>query len=126
MVLAARQSRIRRQVTGRAFSEPATIINGGGAYDDTGRWQPGAETRTDIRCATAPPERSDPRVRELTEGGVQLDALRRFFTIDDLQPASNETTSGDFIEYEGERWRVDRTGRWGGLSDSLAVRVEDQ
>ena len=123
-VMARPAALTRRQVTGRAFAEAVTLIRTTGTRDATGRWAE-TETETEIRAATYPPDRRDPRIRELTEGGVQLNALRRFFTAEEVRAAANDT-SGDIIVYGGERWRVRLTAPWGRYFDSIAVRQEDQ
>ena len=114
-----------RQITGRAFGTPVTLVQTSGSRDSTGRWT-ATETETTITAATAPPDRRDPRVRAITEGGIQLDALRRFFTTIEVRPAANAETSGDIIVYAGERWRIMQTAPWGDYFDSIAVRQEDQ
>lgn len=114
-----------RQLTGRAFAVPFVLIRVDGSFDTDGRWVP-TETRADITGATYPPDRRDARVREITEGGIQLDALRRFLTLEKVRPAGNDKTPGDIIEYGGERWRVRMTAPWGRFFDTIAVRQEDQ
>ena len=102
-----------------------TLVRTGGSRDTTGRWTE-TETETAITAATAPPDRRDPRVRDITEGGIQLDALRRFFTAEEVRPAVNDETSGDILVYRGERWRVMQTAPWGDYFDTIAVRQENQ
>ena len=125
VVIARPEPLTNRQITGRAFGVPVTLIRTGGSWDTTGRWTE-TETETEIVAATAPPDRRDPRVRAITEGGIQLDALRRFFTVEEVRVAANDQTSGDIIVHEGERWRVMQTAPWGGYFDTIAVRQEDQ
>ena len=114
----------RRQVTGRAFGETATLIRTSGSRDQTGVYTE-TETREDLDCATAPASEFSSRVRAIMEGGIQLDAIRMFWHETDLHPAS-DGASGDLIEYAGDRYRVRSTQRWGGFSQSLGVRQEGQ
>ena len=115
----------RRQIGGRAFGERADLVRTMGMRNHFGVFED-VETITPIDCATAPPDRRDERVRVLTEGGIQLDALRTFWTVDDIQTSVDDTSAGDIIAYNGERWRARMTARWGGFSDTLGVRIEGQ
>ena len=65
-------------------------------------------------------------MRVLIEGGVQLDAIRQFWTVEDIAVVDEGHSAGDLFAYEGERWRARATGRWGGFSDTIAVRQEGQ
>ena len=116
---------IRRQIGGRAFGERADLIRTVGMRNEYGEFE-STETSTPIDCATSPPERRDDRVRVLTEGGVQLDALRAFWTVEDVLTSLDDTNPGDIILFANERWRARMTARWGGFSDTLGVRVEGQ
>ena len=85
-------------------------------------------TPTDTTCSTAPASsnNADPRVRLLTEGGVQLDALRQFWTSEELTPALAGSSAGDILIWGSQRWRVRSTGRWGSFSDTIGERMENQ
>ena len=127
MSLARPQHLVDRQITGRAFSEEISVLRTAGAYNDDGEYVE-TDIPADTLCATAPPSTQDARVRELTEGGVKLEAMRLFWTAEDLRPASSET-AGDIVVFpreDGERFRVRMTQRWGDFSESLAVRQEAQ
>ena len=113
----------QRPITGRAFGKPATLIRTGGSWAD-GVWVE-TETPSAIFCATAPVEAVDPRARQLTEGGVQLDAARLFWTAEELQPQRDDS-AGDLIVYGGQRYRVRETQPWEGFWEALAVRQEGQ
>ena len=115
----------RRQIGGRAFGERADLIRTVGMRNEYGEFE-STETSTPIDCATSPPERRDDRVRVLTEGGVQLDALRAFWTVEDVITSVDDTNPGDIILFANERWRARMTERWGGFSDTLGVRIEGQ
>lgn len=114
----------RRQTEGRAFSEPVTLVRTSGAYV-AGRWTENEPTTTELRCATAPMESGDARARSYTEAGVQLDALRLFWHADDVNPVS-DTSAGDILDYQGTRYRVQGTQRWGGFSETVGQRIEGQ
>ena len=113
----------RRQIGGRAFGERADLIRTVGMRNEYGEFE-STETSTPIDCATSPPERRDDRVRVLTGGGVQLDALRAFWTVEDVITSVDDTNPGDIILFANERWRARMTARWGGFSDTLGVRAE--
>ena len=115
----------RRQSRGRAFNEPLTIIYIRGTRNDYGEY---AETRNEVRTygATAPASRQDALVRTLLEGGIQLDALRLFWTAEDVDPVREGQGPGDIIVYEGTMYRVQNTQRWGGFSETMATREEGQ
>ena len=134
MSLARPPHLVSRQMGGRAFSEPLVILRTSGARDKTGEWTE-TETREETTCATAPAGTSGSsggRVRQLMEGGVRLDAMRDFWTVEDLRPAVEEASdgtggsAGDIVVFEGERYRIDSTARWGGFSESLGIRQEGQ
>ena len=109
------------------FSEDARIVTVTTEVNEFGE-PTHTESEEAIKCATAPPTGNEPRVRELIEGGVLLEAMRNFWTVQDLRPVQygNTGTAGDIIEYQNERWRVTETQRWGGFSESLCVRIEKQ
>ena len=116
----------RRQIAGRAFSEGVVLIRlTGGGRNKFGEWQ-ATETPADTVCATAPASGDDARVRELMEDGVHLEAMRIFWTVEALNPAVEGSSPGDILVFESERWRVRSTKRWGGFSESLAVRQSPQ
>ena len=86
-----------RQMRGRAFSEPLTILHIEAEWNVYGEAQTSVEKRTETLCATAPPTgREDARVRVVTEGGVQLDAIRIFWTVETLHPVGDHG-SGDIL-----------------------------
>ena len=114
-----------RQVQGRAFSEPVQIVRTGGHYV-LGTYSETESTPTDTLCSTAPATANDARVRQLTEGGVQLEALRRFWTEQELTPALAGTSTGDVLIWGGQRWRVRSTSAWGSFSDTIGERMENQ
>ena len=119
-----------RQIRGRAFSEPLTIQyivaaigHYGGAVETVAREE-------ETFCATAPASAQDARAREIMEGGIQLNAMRIFWTAEEVDPVS-DTGPGDILIYPvdpvlGERWRVSVTQRWGTFSASIGVRQEVQ
>ena len=98
-----------------------------GAYNDDGEWVVESSTQVPIMVSTVPVSgnaRGDGLIRRLLEGGVQLDATRLFFTVEDLVPTDGDT-AGDFLLYRGQRWRVRQSQRFAHYSESLCVRVED-
>ena len=109
---------IKRTIQGRAFSEILTIIRVVGERDRYGEYHE-VETATETLCATAPMDSRDPRAREITEGGILLSAIRRFWTIEILPTVSEGNSAGDIVEYLGERWRVSESQRWGDFSESV-------
>ena len=90
----------RRQITGRMFSEDARIVTVTTEVNEFGE-PTHTESEEAIKCATAPPTGNEPRVRELIEGGVLLEAMRNFWTVQDLRPVQygNTGTAGDIIEF---------------------------
>ena len=115
----------RRLAVSRYFGDTATLVRVRGDYDDCGKVET-TETETVIRCATAPATGDDARVRVVTEAGIQLDAMRRFWLADEVDPVSADGP-GDIIVYADERWRVHNVQRWGpGASEVLAIREEGQ
>lgn len=130
-----RESHFDARTVADTWAEAAVIVRTGGDIDDNGYWVE-TETRSDVMLTTAPPPREDSRVRQLIEGGVLLEALRLFWTIDEVSPATDITadedgdieggSAGDIIEWGGERWRVQMTDRWDGMSETMAVRIEGQ
>ena len=116
----------QRQVRGRAFSERVTIQHIIGEWNVYGQYST-ATRETKTLCATAPPTTaSDARVREITEGGILLEAIRFVWTVEELHSVSYDEGPGDIVIYQGEKWRVQNTQRWGGFSESVVVRIEDQ
>ena len=115
-----------RQIRGRAFSEPLTIQHTQAEFNVYGEPSESVEAESVTLCATAPPTgREDARVRVIMEGGVQLDAIRIFWTVETLHSVGDHGP-GDILIFEGERWRVHGTQRWQGFSESIAVRQEGQ
>ena len=115
----------QRQVRGRAFSERVTIQHIIGEHNVFG--EPSTARETETLCATAPASsgsNANARVRDITEGGVLLKAIRYFWTVEDVHPVAYDEGPGDIMVYAGERWRVQSTQRWGGVSESVAVRLE--
>ena len=102
----------QRQVRGRAFSERVTIQHIIGEHNVFGKPSTAIERETETLCATAPAAASssaDARVREITEGGVLLEAIRYFWTVEDVHPVAYDEGPGDILVYAGERWRVQST-----------------
>ena len=105
--------------------QPAVRIARLGHRDEHGEWRT-TETETPIEAVTAPAGgRAGGRIRELTEAGVQLEAIRQFWTTSDLTPA-DENTAGDHIMWGGERWQIEGVDRWGDFLEATAVRREQQ
>ena len=118
----------QRQVVGRAFSEKLTLIRTVGSRNDFGEYAE-VEQLFPTVCATAPISAGaagDPRLRLLTEGGVQLNMLRLFWTTQDLNPVVEHHSAGDIVEFDGERYRIKLTQRWGSFSESVGERQEGQ
>ena len=115
----------QRQVVGRAFSEKLTLIRTVGSRNYFGEYTEVEQLFSTV-CATAPASGNDARVRQLTEGGVQLDALRIFWTTQDLNAVVEGHSAGDIVEFEGERFRIRLTQRWGSFSESIGQRQEGQ
>lgn len=127
-MLARPRHLVHRQIVGRQFSEEATVLRIAGSRDDHGEYSE-TETSTDILCATAPVNTvNNARVRMLMEGGVQLDSMRLFWTVEDLDPVVEGGGAGDIVVYPraGVRWRVHDTKRWDEFSESVVVRIEAQ
>lgn len=119
-----------RPVTGRLHNQPLTIITPTTTRDSTGRGTVTEAQRT-TSGATAPPSQRAARVRELMEGGVQLNAMRHFWVTVPVNPVLDphgETpgSPGDLILWDGQRWRVDSAQDWGRFTQVLAVREEGQ
>ena len=114
-----------RQMRGRAFSEPLTIQHTQAEFNVYGEDTESVEAESVTLCATAPPTAQDARVRQLMEGGVQLNAMRFFWTVETVHPVGDHGP-GDILIFEGERWRVHSTQRWGAFSESIGVRQEGQ
>ena len=120
------QARIGRRLrVSRYFGCPAILVRITGDFNDRGEYEE-TETETVIKCATAPATGDDARVRVLTEGGVRLDGMRRFWLTEAVEPVGDDT-AGDVIEYDGERFRAHVVERWGPEAfEVLAVRQEGQ
>ena len=118
---------VERQARGNAFGEAATLVRITGVRDEHGEWA-ATETETAITCATAPASTEDARVRELMEGGVQLDEIRLFWTVETVTVQSDGAapSQGDAIAFAGERYRAHSTKRWRGFSETVGVRIEAQ
>ena len=67
---------------------------------------------------------SKPTVRENGIFRGALKAIRYFWTVEEVHPVAYDEGPGDIMVYAGERWRVQSTQRWGGVSESVAVRLE--
>ena len=109
----------QRQVRGRAFSERVVIQHIIGEHNVFGEPSESVDREAETLCATAPASagsNADARVREITEGGVLLEAIRYFWTVEDVHPVAYDEGPGDIMVYAGERWRVQSTQRWGGIS----------
>ena len=117
---------VRRQIRGRAFSEPINLYRVDGERNNRGQLVETVGPAIPTKCATAPASGSDARVRELMEGGVDLGAMRNFWTVEDVNPAEEGGGRGDIIEFLNERYRVQSTQRWGGFSESLCILAEEQ
>lgn len=124
---------VRRQPTGRAFGEDATLITVRTEVNEFGEPY-STETETAITCATAPASSGDARVRELAEGGVELSSMRMFWLPETPRPVVYEDTDvdgsvGDIIVWprvDGERYRVRVVANWGGFVETITVRIETQ
>ena len=114
-----------RQIRGRMFGEPATLLTVTTSVNDFGE-SADSEAPAPITCATAPPPgKEDARVRQLIEGGVALEAMRLFWTVETPRSVADDS-AGDIIVFEGERFRVRSVAPWGGFSESVGVRLEGQ
>ena len=116
-----------RQSIGRAFGEQATLNTITTTCNEFGE-PVQAESPAPITCATAPPTtRDNPRVRQLIEGGVALEAMRMFWLVPTPRSVADDSV-GDIIVYPrgGERWRVHSVAPWGRFSECIAVRIEGQ
>ena len=111
----------RRQVQGRAFSEPLQIRRITTTFNDYGEHQD-AFTSFDTVCASHPID----LIREKTRGGVEPKGEIVFYTIEDLRPVDERSSSGDIVIYKGERYRIVSTKRWGSFSASVGERQENQ
>ena len=118
------QHLVRRQVQGRMFGEDATLVTVGTSVNDFGE-PSSTETTADITCATAPVSAGDARARIIEEGGVALSDLRLFWTAEELDPVT-DGSAGDIVIYEGERFRIRETARYGSFSESVGQRQEPQ
>ena len=78
-----------RQPRGRMFGEAATLITVHTRNNDFGE-PVQAEVPAPITCATAPPsgQGQNPRVRQLAEAGVALEAMRMFWTVETPRPVA--------------------------------------
>ena len=123
-----RPAHLRTRATqGSSFGQAAQLIRPTGHRDSTGVWVPDAETALDITLATLPAVTlNEQRRRELTEGGIQLDAGRVFWTATEIRPVS-ATSAGDIIVYAGERYRLRTVDVWSSdLWEAIGVRQENQ
>ena len=119
----------QRQFRGRAFGDSAQLVRTAGTAEDDGTWTETEETPIDITCATAPVNGNgnDARVRQLMEGGVALEAIRTFWTVETITPAEDERSLGDLFVYDGQRWRARGCQPWKDrFTETLAVRQEGQ
>ena len=122
------QHLVRRQVQGRMFGEDATLVTVTTTVNKFGE-PSSTETTAAITCATAPPSAGDPRVRQLAEGGIALEAMRQFWMAEEPRPVADEESAGDIIVWprvNGERFRVHSVEPWGGFSAVIGVRIEGQ
>ena len=81
-----------------------------------------AFTSFDTVCASHPID----LIREKTRGGVEPKGEIVFYTIEDLRPVDERSSSGDIVIYKGERYRIVSTKRWGSFSASVGERQENQ
>ena len=118
-------------VAGSAFEETAEIVRIGGSWAD-GVFTDAEADPVAVRVVTSPVTGAagDARVRVLTEGGIQLDALRVFWLpveVVSQRSGGGPESSGDLILYRGERWRASDVQRWlPDFFEVLAVREEGQ
>ena len=88
-----------------------------------------AEVPAPLTCATAPPsgQGENPRIRQLMEAGVALEAMRVFWTVETPRPVADDS-EGDIIVWPvgGDRFRVHSVAPWGRLSECIGVRIEGQ
>ena len=127
------------QTQGLAFSEAVRILR---TVTEFNYYNEATEVEApplDTLCATEPGARaSSARLRQLSEAGVQLSAVRTFWTAEELQPQTGDGV-GDILVYPlevardgtvdatgGERFRVRESEPWGGFYQALAVRIEGQ
>lgn len=123
-----RPTHLRRRATeGASFGQPAQLIRPGGSRDNTGQWVPTEPEPETLTLATLPAASlSERRQRELTEGGVQIDAARAFWTSTRIVPISADS-AGDIIVYNGDRWRIRLAVAWStDLYEGIGVRQENQ
>ena len=105
--------------------ESAILIREGtGTWNDYGEWQPGPESRTEIRVASAPVD-GDVRLPE-TEG-IRSEDVRTFWMAESVVAAreGEDGTTGDHLEYDGGTWQVFEARRWPGFTEAKAVRAGD-
>ena len=112
----------QRTIQGRRFSENVTLVRTSGFRNEDQDWRGSGQT-ANIRCATAPMPGEDDMARLLEDGGVRLEDTRLFWTREELVPASL-FSAGDILVFEGERFRVAATDRWGQVSESVGIRQD--
>lgn len=119
------QHLVDRQIA-HTFAEDATLIRSRGSYDENGEWVEDPETETAIKVATSPVSSNSERARQAAADGIRLDSLRLFWTRESLDPAIDDESAGDIVVYDGERYRISESARWGGFSESVGQRQEGQ
>lgn len=115
---------LTRQTGGRAFGEDVTLEMVTVSRNQYGEPVAAAPTQTSIKAATAPGIGGNALVRELTEGGTRLHAIRMFWTSQSITPGAED---GDILIYKGIRWRARGVQPWDGMMwEIAAVREEPQ
>ena len=123
-----RPAHLRSRTIRRTFGVDATLLRTSGSYNQYGEYNE-AEVSQPIVCATAPITSSDARARLLTEGGIQLQNIRLFWHIEDIDTVNDsvaDNSPGDIIVFANERYRAKETQRWNGFSETVGIRQEGQ
>lgn len=103
------------------FSEKLTIRREEGRRVQ-GIWSL-ANSDTETTGSTAPPDAGDARVRRVLEeqGGLRLEAMRLFWTVEALDGPSG-TSRGDLVIWDGQLWRVVNSRPYGDFWEAFCQR----
>ena len=112
----------KRPMVGAAFGQPVTHITTTSTRNRYGEPVTTESPETIITAATAPGQRGNALVRELSEAGIRIEGIRMFWTPVEITTAGE----GDILIHQGIRWRARLVDPWGDMWEVAAVREEPQ
>lgn len=114
----------QRILNGRMSVTAVIVRTGAGSRNEYGEWIEGAETREDVRLATAPLTAAERR--DVLPEGLRPKSTRRFWLLASVSPLTvgQDAATPDAIEYEGEVYSLLSVDPWGGFFEAVGVVEE--